>query len=263
MRALLGALVLAALAGSVPAGEPVDLELVLMTDASRSIDDTEIRFQREGYATALTDPEVLDAIRFTGRGRIAVAYVEWGDQASQDVVADWAVIEDAASAEAFAAAILAPPRRVRSSNAIGSALMFGQRLIEANAYDGTRRVIDFSADSANSYGGPRIETARDAVLARGTTINGLAVLCRICATGRAVDYDLEAAFERRIVGGPGHFVVTADGAESFARAVRRKLILEISGLAPTRFAAQPTWRAAAASRARAPGRPRSAGHSAP
>jgi len=36
----------------------------------------------------------------------------------------------------------------------------------------------------------------------------------------------------QIIGGPGAFVVLADGREQFAEAVRRKLILEISGLTP-------------------------------
>ncbi len=36
------------------AAERVDLELVLLADASRSIDDGEIRHQRRGYAAALT-----------------------------------------------------------------------------------------------------------------------------------------------------------------------------------------------------------------
>ena len=42
-------------------------------------------------------------------------------------------------------------------------------------------------------------------------------------------YDLEAAFASQIIGGPGSFVITADGRESFAEAVRKKLILEIAG----------------------------------
>ena len=70
--------------------------------------------------------------------------------------------------------------------------------------------------------------ARDEVVAAGITINGLAVLCRVCS-GRPIAYDLEAAFEERVVGGQGAFVVTADSRETFANAVRRKLILEIAG----------------------------------
>ena len=41
-------------------------------------------------------------------------------------------------------------------------------------------------------------------------------------------YNLEEAFERDIIGGPGSFVVTADSSTSFEDAVRKKLILEIS-----------------------------------
>ena len=70
--------------------------------------------------------------------------------------------------------------------------------------------------------------ARAHALAAGIVINGLAILCRECISGRPVRYDLELAFEQLIVGGPGSFVVTADGSRSFAQAVRRKLILEIA-----------------------------------
>jgi len=206
---------------------PVALELVLLADATGSIDEAEIRFQREGYAEAITHPDVLDAISFTGP--IAVTYIEWADSLSQHVVADWAVIEGEASAEAFASALLKPPREAFGRNAIGAALLFGKSQIEGNDFDGARRVIDLSADSANNWNGPPIEDARDEVVAAGITINGLAVLCRGCS-GRPISYDLEEAFEEQIVGGPGAFVVTADSAETFSIAVRRKLILEISGV---------------------------------
>jgi hypothetical protein len=63
-----------------PAGaqkaESVDVELVLLADASGSIDDAEIRFQRQGYASAITHPEVLWAIAQGYDQRIAATYVE-------------------------------------------------------------------------------------------------------------------------------------------------------------------------------------------
>ncbi|MEL6574958.1 MAG: DUF1194 domain-containing protein [Pseudomonadota bacterium] len=209
---------------------PVDLELVLLADATGSIDDREIAFQRQGYAQAITDGRVLDAIRYTGRGRIAVTYVEWADAGSQDVIVPWTIIEGEEGARAFAEALMIPPRRAWGRNAIGAALLAGKRLIEENGIEATRRVIDFSADSANNWNGPPIAPARQQVLDAGITVNGLAVLCRDCS-GRPVDYNLERAFETQIVGGPGAFVITADSAETFADAVRRKLILEIAGMA--------------------------------
>ncbi|MGD9741241.1 MAG: DUF1194 domain-containing protein, partial [Dongiaceae bacterium] len=71
---------MAALAGAAApaaAAEPVDLELVLAGDASGSIDNAEMRMQRQGYAAAITDPEVLTAISYGEIGAIAVAYIEW------------------------------------------------------------------------------------------------------------------------------------------------------------------------------------------
>ena len=210
---------------------PVSLELVLMADATGSIDNDEIRFQRLGYATAITDPAVIDAIVHSGYGNIALTYVEWADFLSQDIVVPWTVIDSAESAKAFADALLAPPRRAYGRNAIGAALLTGKQLIENNEFQGLRAVIDLSADSANNWNGPSIPDAREEVLSAGITINGLAVLCRRCS-GQPISYDLEAAFRDQIIGGPGAFVVTAENAETFASAVRRKLILEIAGDLP-------------------------------
>jgi hypothetical protein len=225
-----------------PEWDTVDLELVLLADATGSIDEDEIRFQRRGYAEAITDPAVLAAITDGAHGEIAVTYVEWANEWSQDVVVDWTVIDGPDSAASFAERLMAAPRRAFGRNAIGAALLKGVEMIETNAENGFRKVIDFSADSANNWNGPSIAEGRAAADAAGITVNGLAVLCRSCRTGRAANYDLERAFAERIVTGPGHFVVTADGDEAFAEAVRRKLILEIAGtpaehrLAARRFA---------------------------
>ena len=205
--------------------EPVDLELLLLADASASIDDGEILFQRGGHAAALKDPKLLKVLTGGPTGKTAVAYVEWGGVNSQDVVVDWMIIDSPEAAEAFGEALMAAPRRAHGRNSIGAALVKGAQMLEENGYDGERRVIDFAGDSANSWGGPTIAEGRAYVLSLGVTINGLAILCRQCG-GRPVTYDLEAAFERDIVGGPGAFVITADSRETFADAVLRKLLRE-------------------------------------
>jgi len=220
------------LPAAAQASEEVDLELVLLADASGSIDNAEIRFQRLGYAAALTHPQVLAAITGGMLGKVAVTYVEWGDAESQAVVLPWTVIDGPAAAKAAADRLLTTPRLAFGFNAIGSALAFAQALIEGNDLRGLRKVIDISADSANNWGGVPIDVARATAIAGGITINGLAILCRHDnCSGRPIDYDLEAAFAQLIVGGPGSFVVTVDGETRFADAVRRKLILEIAGRA--------------------------------
>ncbi len=210
-------------------GTPVDLELVLLADATGSIDDREIFFQRQGYADAITDPDILAAIALGHDGRIAVTYVEWGDQHSQEIVAPWTIIDGPEAAARFAAVLTSTPRKAFGRNAIGSAITFAHLLIESNNINGFRRVIDFSGDSANSWNGIDVEVARQAALAADIVINGLAILCRGCS-GRPVYYDLEEAYRRDIIGGPAAFVVTADDMESFATAVRKKLLLEIAGV---------------------------------
>jgi hypothetical protein len=205
----------------------VGLELVLLADATGSIDNAEILFQRQGYAKAITDPNVISAIQTTIYERIAVTYVEWGDASSQDIVVGWRIIDGPESAQQFADELLQPPRKAQGFNAIGTALLFAKNLIETNNFWGFRRVIDISADSANNWSGPPIELARQEVVAAGITINGLAVLCRHCS-GRPNSYDLEQAFKDQIIGGNGAFVITADNASTFANAVRKKLILEIA-----------------------------------
>jgi hypothetical protein len=219
------------------AAQDTDLELVLLADASGSITASELMFQREGYAQAMTDPEVLSVIGNTAYGEIAVTYVEWA--ANQGQVVKWMRIRGPEDAAEFAEQLLTTPRMAFGRNAIGAALLQGAHLIESNDIDGWRRVIDFSGDSAGNWSGPPIEEARDAVVAKGITINGLPIL-RPDDPGRAQG-GLERIYEERIIGGLGAFVVTAGDRDSFAEAVKRKLILEISqsGMVEKRHAAAP------------------------
>ena len=211
---------------------PVDLELVLLADATGSIDAAENRLQRQGYASAIVDEQVLWAIENGGaHGRIALAYVEWAGLRSQDLVVDWTLVDDAASAAGFAARLVAAPRRSTGVNAIGAAILKGLELIEGNAFEGARKVIDLSGDSIWNPRPPTIATARDTAIGQDVVVNGLAVLCDDCS-GRPGVGSLEQAFQDQLIAGPGAFVVTADGRAAFAAAVRRKLILEIAGLDP-------------------------------
>jgi hypothetical protein len=238
MRMVLACLTGAAMALSAAiapaAAQQVDVEIVFLADSSGSIDDGETAFQRGGHAAALAHPDVVGAIRKGILGRIAVTYVEWGNAANQDVVVPWTVIDGETSAKTFGAALVGAPRRAYGYNAIGSALEAGRQLIMRNRIEGMRRVIDFSGDSANSWDGISIEQGRSAAIADGIVINGLPILCKESECGgRPVAYDLEKAFEDKIIGGPGAFVVTAENRDAFEFAVRRKLILEIAGLTPT------------------------------
>ncbi len=223
------AVALSLLLATPAAAQEVDVELVLLADTTGSIDDAEAFFQRQGYATAITDPRVLTAIDSTLTGTIAVTYVEWAGPSSQVVVVPWTVIDGPEAAERFAANLMVPPRLAFGSNAIGAALLAGRDLIEGNEIEGLRKVIDFSGDSANNRAGPPVAEARATVLAAGITINALAIYCDGCS-GPAGSGDVGARFEGEIIGGPGAFVVQTRGTASFVEAVIRKLVLEIAAL---------------------------------
>ena len=59
---------IAAFPAAAAAAEKVDLLLVLAADVSRSVDSGKFQLQRDGYAAAISDPRVLEAIR-SGRTR--------------------------------------------------------------------------------------------------------------------------------------------------------------------------------------------------
>src|ERR1700684_2098926 len=103
IRTFLTLLVAAAILvpAAASAAEDVDLLLVLAVDVSRSIDATKFQLQREGYAAALSNPRVVDAIQSGRNGRVGVIFVEWSGVGNQKVVVDWTMISDAEAAKTF------------------------------------------------------------------------------------------------------------------------------------------------------------------
>lgn len=258
-RRLLPALFALALPAPTSAVEPVDLELVIATDVSFSIDIEEARLQRQGIVAAFQSREVIDAIRGGALGRIAVAYMDFSSRPYNKLVVDWQVIADQASAEAFAAKLAAAPPSRGQSTSISDALEMAASLIEGNQFDGTRKVIDVSGDGPNNAG-RRVDIVRDDVLSKGITINGLPIINLADQwNSRYFLPDLDRYFAGCVTGGAGSFVVVAHDFNDFARAIRQKLILEMAGRTPERAAPQPRMMRAAAqimlSQSIAPGGP--------
>lgn len=236
MRALV-LLVLPALLALVPAAraETVDLELVLAQDASGSIDENEFRLQRAGYAGAITHPEVLAAIRAGFHGRIALAYVEWGAPDSQHTVVDWMVVHDAASAQAFADRLMAAPRLAHGWNSISGVIQYAARMIDGNAFEAARRIIDVSGDGPQ-MNGPPLPQVRGQAIASGITINGLVIQTPGGGYPGPSGEPLDEHYQNDVIGGRGAFVEVAESRARFADAILRKMILEMVG-APARTGA--------------------------
>ena len=229
MHCLVKSLLILGLLPTAAQAESVDLELVFAADGSGSIDNDELRLQRQGWADALTSKDVLDGIKDGPVGAIAVAFMEWGGPSSQVLIVDWHVIRDEASARIFADKLTSAPRGATGYNSISNAIDFSVRLVEQSAHEGTRKVIDVSGDGPN-MNGRSLEAARADALAKGFTINALAI--RRPGSGRPGGpggMSLEDYYGQSVIGGPGSFVEIADEMRPFAVAARRKLLTEIAG----------------------------------
>ncbi|WP_395021732.1 DUF1194 domain-containing protein [Dongia sp.] len=208
---------------------PVDVALVLVVDASGSIDTEEFVLQRDGIAGAVTDGEVLGAIMGGRHGKIAISLVEWGSPGGATKVVDWRIVGDAGSAGAFADAVRSAPRAMQSYNAIGDGMVLATALIDACLCDPTRRVIDVSGDNPDMRSNLSAPIARDLAVKAGITVNALAILQddRVGPGGKPW---LVEVYEQTVIGGFGAFVIPARTRADFARALRQKLIQEIASL---------------------------------
>lgn len=231
-------------AGTVRAAggpEQVDVELVIAVDVSGSMSDTEHRLQRDGFLAAFADDVLLRAIQSGPRGQIAVTYVEWADAHLQKVLVPWQIVRDRATADAFRAELARQPRTPIRGTSIAGALTFSANLFAGNGYDSFRKVIDVSGDGPNRTGDP-IEQVRDRVVAQGIVINGLPIMISPMLHSSFDGAGLDQYFADCVIGGPGAFVYPVKAAEELSEAIRRKLIIEVSGVTPRIHLASDTSR---------------------
>lgn len=222
----------------------VDLELVLAVDVSLSMDSFEQQMQLQGYVDAFRDPSVLRAIDSGLHKKIAVIFVEWGGVEFQNIKVPWTLIDTAETADRFAERLGRRRLTALPLTSISTAVIFSAALFDDNGYKGTRRVIDVSGDGPNNQG-LIVTKARDVVVKRGITINGLPVMLRIGQAPGFFDLEkLDVYYEDCVVGGPGAFIVPVHEEKNFASAIRRKLIREISGAPPQLMRARAdAWKA--------------------
>ncbi len=210
----------------------VDLELILAVDISGSIDEEEAKLQRKGYIDALTSPEVISAIRSGYHKRIAVSYFEWARYDLQFVIVPWRVIHDLESARIFSSALAAGSPGSGRRTSIAGAIEYAIPMFQKNDFEGPRQVIDISGDGPNNSG-PLVTIARDKAIRAGLTINGLPIINdRPSRWGRPPMPNLDLYYRNCVIGGPRAFIVVAEDFKSFARAIRKKLVMEIVGITP-------------------------------
>lgn len=219
------------LAPSIRAAEKVDLLLVLASDVSRSVDAEKFKLQREGYATAISDKRVLDAIAAGRNKRIAVLFLEWSGNGNQKVVIDWTPIDGPKAAQEFGDRLIELPRAFADRTSISGGIDFAVAQFHRAPFTAERQTIDVSGDGTNNAGRD-VTQSRNEALALGITINGLVIL-----SDRPLAWNPEHTnppgglanyYRDNVTGGPGSFVMEAKDFGSFGQAIVKKMIAEIA-----------------------------------
>lgn len=183
--------------------------LVLLVDRSNSIDDAELRLQRQAYIRLLSDAAVVDAL-----GRAQVAIVEFDSRA--EIVAGWS--DATAAAHAYRRK---PPDGLRGQTGIGNAMLTALTLLAGKS---GRLVVDISGDGPENVDEPLLTVVRAAAAARAIEVNGLAIVTPETP-------DIDRYYDERVVNG---FVLQVGEGGDFYAALRRKLFFEIAGTRPPR-----------------------------
>jgi Protein of unknown function (DUF1194) len=242
---LLAVVIAIAATSAAYAAEEVDLLLVLSSDVSRSIDAPKFKLQRDGYAAAIVNPRILQAIRSGALGKIAISFVEWSGVGAQKIVIDWTIVRDEATARDFSAQVIEAPRAFADRTSISGGIDFAMAQLARAPFQSSRRTIDISGDGTNNSGRD-VTDARDEALAMGVTINGLVILSERPMSWNADHTNppggLDNYYRNNVIGGPGSFVMVAENFNSFGQAILNKLIAEIAGVPELRETEEATLR---------------------
>jgi hypothetical protein len=192
--------------------------LLLLVDVSGSVSTEHHRLQREGIAEALRTPAMARVVE--GEGPIAVTLIEW--DSTQTTVLPWRLLRDARALDQAGSDIVAAPRAgVFGSTHMGDAIDAGMAALAQAPCIADRMVLDVSGDGA-SNGGTDVAAARDRAEALGVQINGLPIVTE-------AEPHLAEWYRTNVATSDG-FVIAADGFENVARAMRRKIVLEVAHL---------------------------------
>jgi len=246
--ALLG---LAAARAAEPTDE-VDTALIVAVDVSNSVDDARYKLQMEGIAQALEDPGVIQAIIGGAKGGILFSMITWADQAKVNL--PWTHITSADEAKAAAMRVRALPRQGGEFTCMSRMMRFvSDKIVPQIPARAVKVVLDVSGDGRDNCNEQEpVDKVRDELVTYGVTVNGLPILeanegegpggvptqsYLPAPAGEAEKTPIEDWYREHVKGGPGSFVLTANGYSDFGRAIRQKFVLEVSSLTGGKLAA--------------------------
>jgi Protein of unknown function (DUF1194) len=205
----------------------VDTALIVSIDVSNSVDEKRYRLQMEGIAKALEDPGVIAAITNGPQSAILFTIMAWADR--QEIAFPWVRISNAAEAKAVAARIRKLQRYKGEFTCVSKMLRnVSDKVVSQIPAKATRVVLDVSGDGKDDCNSPeQTDQVRDELIDSKVIVNGLPIL----DGGEAAS--IEAWYRENVMGGPGSFVLAANGYGDFERAIRQKFVVEIGGGLPT------------------------------
>ncbi len=216
---------------SPASAEDCRLALVLALDVSNSVDRNENRLQREGLAQALLAPEVVRA--FLQADPVALFVFEWASVEYQtEVTPGWQMVRTEDDLARAAAAILTFRERVRAhpqslgATGLGAALHYAATVLDSGP-DCRAHTVDVSGDGENNDG-PLPEVIYESPLFTDVTVNALVIGGASELESGSQEQQLAAWFEAHVLHGPGAFWILANGYDDYERAIRAKLLRELS-----------------------------------
>jgi hypothetical protein len=226
-------------------GPEVDTALIVAVDVSNSVDENRYRLQMEGIAQALEDPGVIQAIMGGAKRGILFSMITWADLPKVSLA--WMRITSAEEAKAAAVRVRTLPRQGGEFTCMTRMMRFvSDKIAPQIPARAVKVVLDISGDGRDNCNDEQpIDEVRDELVKYGVTVNGLPILegaegdAGAASPGVATQSylpeeqataGLEDWFREHVKGGPGSFVLPANGYADFGRAIRQKFVLEVSWL---------------------------------
>jgi hypothetical protein len=188
--------------------------LVLLMDASGSVSSEDWRMQAWGTADAIADDAVVRIIE--RQGAVAITAIAFSDETRPLV--PWRIVTGRNEAEGFAAALREAPRSLFGGTRVGEAMEDALRAFETAPCEAEQAVVDISTDGdADPVPTTR---ARDLAGELGVRVNAIGI--GRLPGGTPADWLHDHAITM------GGFALSAGDWTDFARAMRRKLAMELA-----------------------------------
>jgi len=204
--------------------------LIIGLDVSGSVDEREYVLQTHGLASALASQPVQDAIFADPSSHVDITVFEWSGRYAQRVIVPWTALQSPGDIAAVTHTIKSARRGISDlTTAIGASIQFAQNLASERP-SCWQMTYDISGDGKSNTG-PHPRDLRDTT--GDLIINALVIGAPSGHTGPQAETsaELSAYFRAYVISPELGFIETADGFDTYADAMQRKLIKELQVLA--------------------------------